>query len=176
MGIEELQMKTPESKRKKVITISADNIEEDVKNAFVDIDKDMKTVKIKGDGVDNIEGNTPKELEDSVSHAFGKDVDNIKVDWAQESKAVVAVAKQKLFEDATINTYMEDPDYKNIVQQVVADMTMNEEQIRVFQEGINATTDKAKYVEQATNKLVLAMVEETKSRIMRDAIDQNGNA
>jgi hypothetical protein len=55
-------------------------------------------------------------------------------------------------------------------------MTTDEDQIRVFQEGINATTDTAKYVEQATNKLVLAMVEETKSRIMRDVIDQSGNA
>ncbi len=113
-------------------------------------------------------------LEGSVDKAFGADVNNVEVEWSKESKAVVAIAEQKLFADEKISEYMED--YEDIIRQTVVDMTTNEEQIRIFQVGLNTATDKAKYVEQATNKLVHMMKDEVERRIMENVSAQEGNA
>ncbi|MEA3323287.1 MAG: hypothetical protein U9Q12_03620 [Patescibacteria group bacterium] len=175
MKMGEPQMKMPESKKKKegVITINEDGVEEDIYKAFGDIDAD---VKIEGDKITTIEGDDARALEDSIDRAFGADATSAEVDWAQESKAVVAIAQKKLFEDKEIVAYMEDPDYENIVRQVAVDMTTDEEQIRIFQEGINAASNKAGYVEQATSKLVVVMKEEAKKRIMDNVAGQGNNS
>ncbi len=168
----------PKSKKpkfeEKVINISDDDFEGDVKKAFVDIDKDINSTLIEGDPIITIEGNDPRDLEDSVTGAFGADVNNVEVDWSKESKAVVAIAEQKLFADEKISEYMGD--YEDIIRQTVVDMTTDEEQIRIFQVGLNAATDKAKYVEQATNKLVHMMKDEVERRIMENVSAQEGNA
>ena len=165
----------PVQKQKKVIDIDSNNLDASIKEAFSDIADDMKVVEIEGDKVVTIEGSDPATINDSVAEAFGSNVDNIiEVDWAQESKAVVVVAKQQILADAQVVGYIQDPDYKQIVLQTIDDMTTNEEQIRIFQEGINAATDKAKYVEQATKKLVKAIKSEIEKKVMEHiAVDNN---
>ncbi len=128
----------------------------------------------KEDPIITIEGDDPRDLEVSVTEAFGADVDNVEVDWSKEFKTVTETAKQKLFADEDISEYMVD--YKDIIDQVIENITTKEEQIRIFQVGLNAATDKAKYVEQATNKLVHIMKDEVERKIMEDVSSQEGNA
>ncbi len=166
----------PIQKQKKVIDIDSNDLDASVKEAFSDIVDDMKVVEIEGDKVVTIEGSDPATIEDSVAKAFGSNVDDVvEVDWAQESKAVVAVAKQQILADAQVIGYIQDPDYKQIVLQTIDDMTTNEEQIRIFQEGINAATDKAKYVEQATKKLVDAIKSEIERKIIKHSASDNNS-
>ena len=160
--------------KKEVINISANSLEKDLDEAFADINQDIKSATIEEDPITTIEGTNPQDLDDSVTKAFGADVNNVEVDWSKESKAVVAIAEQKLFADEKISEYMED--YEDIIRQTVVDMTTNEEQIRIFQVGLNTATDKAKYVEQATNKLVHMMKDEVERRIMENVSAQEGNA
>lgn len=168
---EPMMMPEKPKKKKEVINITKGTEEDDIEKAFAGIDLD---IEIEGDEMITIADG--EHLNDSVDRAFGADAHGAEVDWAQESKAVVVVARQRLFEDEEISAYMKDSDYEGIVRQVVVDMTTDEEQIRIFQEGINAATDKAKYVEQATNKLVNVMKEESKKRIMDNIERQDGNS
>jgi len=176
MPIGEPTIESMKPKKEEAINISADNLEADLGKAFSGIEKDIRNAKIEGDTITTIEGDDVEALAASVDEAFGPEANNIEVDWTQESKTVVAVAEQKLFDDEEIGAYMKDSEYEGIVRQVVSDMTTNEEQIRIFQEGLNLASDKAKYVEQATNKLADAMKKEAQKRIMDSVTAQEGNA
>ena len=139
------------------------------------VSKEAPKNKPKGEPI-TIEADDVESLADSVDEIFGEEVENVEVDWSSESKAVVAVAEQKLLANEQIQAYLEDNDFEHIVNEVIKDITTDSEQIRIFQTGINAATDKAAYVEQATDKLVDKIKNEIDRRISEEVMSQEGNA
>ncbi len=115
------------------------------------------------------------ELEASVDKTFGEKPLDIEAEQGVESKGVVAMAENKLRADEKIQEYI-DNGYENIVNQTIIETTNNEEQINMFYTGLRASTNRGKYVEQATEKLVATMKEKVEKKIMEDVNKQDGNA